>query len=327
MLSRIFSLPDWARPQHPVLRYVLGNIPQPSRRARVGRIILMVLLGVLLVLGGYILATGYLQNPLGTHFTDSLLAVVFRPTIVIQVIVSVAALGLTAGAVSEEQRRQTWDSLRSTREGIQLTLRARWIAVFYRLRGLIGVILLVRLGLVLGILYDLTAFRGGYLDRIINGIVPDLPSFMGVILLSFWMSAALLLPIVAIGFDAALGLLVSTFAHGRGASLITQLLLALLRLAVVAFLLWAMQRFLAGDFAQAGVLPNDGIASWLLVAVYAAFGDWGLYFLEVGASGTVWATVPYAIFIGVALLAFCFVLALLTDAMIAWAVRRAERTG
>jgi hypothetical protein len=309
------------------LRYVLGNIPQPSVRARAGRIFLLVLLGVLLVLGGYVLATEYLQSPLGQHLTDSLLAVVFRPMIVLQVVVSVAALSLTAGAVSEEQRRQTWDSLRSTREGIQLTLRARWIAVFYRLRGLIGVILLVRLALIAGILYDLTAFRGGYLDRIINGIVPDLPSFMGVILLSFWMSAALLLPIVAIGFDAALGLLVSTFAHGRGASLITQLLLAILRLAVVAFLLWAMHQFLTGTFAQTGVLPPDSPASWFLVAIYAAFGDWGLYFLEVGANGTVWATVHYSVFIGVALLVFCFVLALLTDGMIAWAVRRAERTG
>ncbi len=326
MLSRLFSLPEWARPQHPVLRYVLGSLPEPSPRARIGRIILIVLLGVVLVLGGYILATGYLQNPPGQHFTDSLLNIVFYPTMVLQVVASIAALSLTASAVSEEQRRQTWDSLRSTREGIQLTLRARWIAVFYRLRGLIGLILLVRLALVAGILYDLTAFRGGYLDRIINGIVPDLPSFMGVILLSFWMSAALLLPIVAIGFDAALGLLISTFAQGRGTSLITQMILAILRLAVVVFLLWAMRQFLEGTFAQAGAAPQ-GIVSWLLVAVYAAFGDWGLYFLEVGSSGMVWATVEYSIFVGVALLAFCFILALLTDAMIAWAVRRAERTG
>ncbi|MFN8375184.1 MAG: hypothetical protein U0694_20200 [Anaerolineae bacterium] len=127
MLSKLFSLPDWARPQHPVLRYVLGNVPQPSRRARIGRIVLISLLGILLVLGGYVLATSFLQNPNpGQHLTDSVLAIVFWPSIVIQVVVSITALSLTAGAVSEEQRRQTWDSLRSTREGIQLTLRARW---------------------------------------------------------------------------------------------------------------------------------------------------------------------------------------------------------
>jgi hypothetical protein len=326
MLSKLFSLPEWAHPQHPVLRYVLGSLPVSTPRARLGRVLLVALLGVLLVLGGYILATGYLQNPAGQHLTDSALAIMFWPAIVIQVVVSIAALSLTAGAVSEELRRQTWDSLRSTREGTALTMRARWVAVFYRLRGLIGIVLLVRLLLIAGILYDLTAFRGGYLDRIINGIQPDLPSYMGVILLSFWMSAALLLPIVAIGFDAALGLLVSTYAQTRGSSIITQLILAIIRLAVVAFFLVTMRQFLDGFFAQTGNPLSDSTA-WLLTAGYAAFGDWGLFFLEVGNNGMVWATVPYSVFVGVALLVFCFVLALLTDGLIAWAVRRAERTG
>ncbi|MFN8375186.1 MAG: hypothetical protein U0694_20210 [Anaerolineae bacterium] len=97
-------------------------------------------------------------------------------------------------------------------------------------------------------------------------------------------------------------------------------------MAVVVFFLWTMRQFLDGFFAQAGLAPDSPLP-WLLVTGYAALGDWGLYFLEVGANGMVWATVPYSVFIGVVLLLFCFVLALLTDAMIAWAVRRAEHTG
>ncbi|NWF67503.1 MAG: hypothetical protein HXY40_00315 [Chloroflexi bacterium] len=326
-MIRLLNLPEWARPDNPVLRYVLGSQPPITRRARMVRFFLLTLAGIVLIFFGYMLATNMFQVPPGQHATDTLLNILFWPTIIIQVIVSIGALGLTASAISEEQRRQTWDSLRSTRSGITLALRARWIAVFYRMRGLLALLMLVRVILIVGILVDLTAFRGGYLDRIINNITPDVDSVVGVVLLSFWMSAALLLPIVALGFDAALGLLISTFAQGRGASVITQVVLALLRLAVVGALLLLMAQFLQNGLTAPAGTPLTQPLDWLLTAAYAVFGDWGLYFLEMENNGTMWATVPYGILIGVVMLAACFVLALLTDLLIAWAVRRAERVG
>ena len=71
---------------------------------------------------------------------------------------------------------------------------------------------------------------------------------------------------------------------------------------------------------------SDGTA-WLLMGGFAAFGDWGLSFLHLGFFGEIWATIPYGIFLGVALLAFALAGSALTEWILAFATRRAERSG
>ena len=50
-------------------------------------------------------------------------------------ILSIAALTSTSSFVSDEMRRQNWDSLRATEHGAEMSMRARWVAVFYRLHS------------------------------------------------------------------------------------------------------------------------------------------------------------------------------------------------
>src|SRR3990170_5176382 len=139
MIQRLSGqLPSWARLTHPVLRYEIGKVQPPPRRVRLLRALGVVLLGMVLIVAGYLIATNLLTRPAGPSLTESINAVIFWPLLSIQLIARIAALSLTANAVQDEVRRQNWDNLRATSLGAELALRARWASVFYRLRGLLG---------------------------------------------------------------------------------------------------------------------------------------------------------------------------------------------
>ncbi len=211
----IGDLPDWARRDHPALRQELGTPPSLSRRFRYGRALLIVLSGGVLLLAGYLVASNLLHDPVGTTLSESVSAVVYFPLLLVQVVVSVTALASTSSVVSAAIRRQSWDNLRVTELGTTQALRARWIAIFYRLRGLIGVIIGVRLVLIALLLFDLTDYQGRALDLLISGITPELPLALAILLIALTLTAALLIPLTALGFDAAVGLLIAASVRER----------------------------------------------------------------------------------------------------------------
>jgi hypothetical protein len=95
-------------------------------------------------------------------------------------------------------------------------------------------------------------------------------------------------------------------------------LLFVLRIAVVAGLVWLALRYIDG--AQA----LEAWQAWLAMFSFAAVADWGLMLLHLGFAGEIWATVPYGIFIGPALLLFALLQAFLADLILRWAVHIAE---
>jgi hypothetical protein len=315
------QLPTWARPDHPVLRHELGSSPRPSWRARYGRALGIVLVGSLLLVGGYLIATGVLQHPAGENPVEALNNVIFWPLLAVQVLLRILAVLLTSNTVADEMRRQHWDSLRSTPFGAELTMRARWAAVFYRLRGLLGIVLLARVVLLFAMLWDLTAYNGRHLDLLTMGVTPEVSLVVAVLLLSFLMTAALLLPLTALGFDGSIGLLISASVQTRTYSTLIQVLFIVLRIAVVAGLVFAAWQF------HDGRLVLDDAAAWLLMFLFAAVGDWGLAFLYLGFYGEIWANVPYGIFLGLALVIFALLQAAIADQLLVFAVRRAQRKG
>ena len=315
------QLPLWARTDHPILRYELARVERLTTRARLMRAFWVVLLGILLFGGGYLIATGFLQQPPGQNPTESILNVLFWPMLVIQILISVFSVALTGNTIAEEVRRQTWDNMRATEVGAELTVRTRWAAVFYRIRGLLAVMIVIRLVFIGGILYDLTAFQGRYLDLLINGIVPDIALPIAALLLAFTMTVGLLLPLTVIGFDAAVGMLIAATLQQRTYAILAQILYVIFRIALVAGLTFAVTQLINGSLAE----TDSG--SWFLSLAFAAFGDWGLSFLNLGFYGELWATVPYGIFLGLALLLFSLVQAALTDWLMVIAIRQAERRG
>src|SRR5215468_8029652 len=107
MLQRLaIQLPEWARASHPLMRYELGRVARIPRRRQYTRIAAFVTLVLVLYWGGYAIATNFFQNAAGQNLTESLIAIVFWPTLVIQVIMQIVSLALTVNTVSEQKRRQ-----------------------------------------------------------------------------------------------------------------------------------------------------------------------------------------------------------------------------
>jgi len=333
MLERILGpLPAWARRDHPLLRYELRGNGKSSRRWLL--LLGAGILGCLLLAVGYVIATELLSRPLSPNLTESINRVLYAPVLLLQIILGISALSISIGTIGEIMRRQQWDTLRVTENGAGLTLRTRWASVFYRVRPLLTVIIALRLLLIVGILWDLTAFQGQYLDLLISGIIPpmsipvpigdpplDLGVVAGIMLLAFMLTSAVLLPLTSVGFDAAAGLLLSTLFKQRTYNALVQFGLLLLRLLVTAALLYAGFRFLGGQLTL-----SDGL-SFALMFFFGALGDWGLYFLHLSSFGEIWAIVPFGIFLGLALMVFALVQAFLADRLLLWAIHRAQSRG
>lgn len=312
------QLPDWMRREHPALRHELGPANASPARSRYLRALLGVLAGLALVGVGYLIATGLLAHDPGANAVEALNRILYVPALLLQLILIAAAFSLTIGKVAREVRYQNWDNLRATPDGIALSLRARWGAVFYRLRPLLGAVLLIRAILLIGLLWDLTAFQGRYLDLLISGITPAISLPLAVVLLALLMTAALMLPVTSMGLNAALGLLLSTMLRQRTVITLVQVTYVLLRISVALGLVWA-----AGLFLNGGVLLNDP-AAWLLIAAAALIGDWGLALLSLGLSAGMWTNIPYGVMMGAALLAAALLQATIADQLLRWAVRRGQ---
>lgn len=323
MLQRFFSiqLPDWAQSKHPHVRYELGQSSQSVRRRNYMKAAGFSLIIVLLYFGGYLIGTNYLQSAPGQNLTESAIAILFWPTFALQLILQFAAMIMTINTVTEQRRRLAWDNLRATEGGAGLALRARWATIYYRLRVILGLVLFFRVALILGILYDLTGFQGRYIDLLVINITPEVSPIIGALLMAFLMTAALLLPLTSIGLDAAIGLFIAVNIQQRVYNVMTQVIFVGLRLGLALGLTIAATQFINGQLT----LP-DGSA-WLLMGGYAALGDWGLKYLHTGFYSEVWATIPYAIFFGVALLVFSLLQSIITEAILAFTIRRAERIG
>lgn len=318
MIRRLtMQLPAWARPDHPVIRYVLGTQTRISWRSWLTQVFAAFLI---LVIAFFLSHYSQDNQGIGQSHSEKLMNFIFWPTILGQIALSVSALVYTSSAISSEKRRQNWDNLRATHSGAGLTLRAQWsAAVFYRLAGLLTAIYLVRLAVIGLLIYDLTAFKGEYLTYLIGSITPEIPIGVGILLLALTMTASFILPLTGLGLDAAFGLLVSTFITQRVFVAMFQVIFGLARFALagglIALMVWASDPLNAASEVGRGAVAV-GMGAW---------GDWGLRYLHLAYTGELWATIPYSVFLGAALLVVGFVQALLTDGFLSLAIRRAEK--
>lgn len=321
MIRRLIGpLPHWAEASHPLLRYELNRRQAAaSTRVRIARIVSVVLLLALLGIGGYLWATDGLQSAPGINPADAVWRVLLFPTLIVQSVLLGIAFSLGISAVNDERRRQTWDTLRATYKGAGLALRTRWVAVFYRLRGPLLLLVLVRVALIGVVMYQLASHHGAYLGILTANVVPETALVLGLILLGAGVSAAFLLPFTSLGVAAAVGLLISAAIPQRTLAGLLQILLLAARVAVSVGLLWALTQLLAGEL----IVP-EGIR-WLLMAATSAFADWGYTLMHLGVAGELWALVPFGVYVGVALLGLALFQSVLADALLALAVRIAER--
>jgi hypothetical protein len=314
----------WMRPDNPALRY-WRNLPQvDSRPARYRRAFTHVVLLVLLLGIGYGAASdGFSADPLAKPFAQLLFDGLFWPGVILQILWQIYVILSSVGSFGDLSRRQSWDNLRVTSGGVDMALRARWSAIlFYRLRGFPVLIYLIRLLLIAGLLYDLSAFEGEYLRHLLDGTQPPLSQAASIGLLTCGMVASLLLPLTGAGFDAALGLYLATFLRQRVYLTLVQSVFLGLRLVLIGLVLVAGLTY---QITLAGV-PNWQI--WTLLLLFTVAGDWGLSLLYLGVFAVqMWLDVPYSIFLGLAALVIILIQAALADRLLSFAIRRAERSG
>lgn len=315
------QLPLWARADHPLLRYELarqrGDLTLLQRALRLG---LWVLIISALLLFGALFSAVLLGQPVMERPTTRLWQVIYVPLVAFQVVAQILALSLGVGAVNRERRNQTWDNLRATTQGTEMTLRTRWASIlFYRLRGALLVIYLGRLALVGAVFVDLMSLHGAYLDLLTRNVTPEVPLVVGILLVAAALTSALLLPLTTLGVETSLGLLISVSMKNTTFATLFQVIVILLRVGLTAMLLAGVVFFLTG------ALPLDDGTAWGLLMVHAAIGDWGLMLMQLGMAGNLWALIPYGVFFGAVLLLFTALQAWLADVLLDWAVRRAER--
>lgn len=321
MLTRWLGLPVWTRRDHPVMRHELKMMQRGSRASRLGRALIAVVTGGLLLLVGYLIASNLLQNPAGSTPLEGAFNTVYIPLIGLLLFTRIAAFIGTVGAIREAETRSIWDSLRAAEYGAPLTLFTRWAAAIVRVRGGLIVSAIVRGALILGMLWELMGYQGGYLDLLTSGVTPDVGGVGGIPVLACAMAAALLLPLTGALFDGALGLWIGSLARGRTGGGIAQALFVIARVAIAVALLVAAAQFLNGQ-----LIVGDG-AAWLLIFAAAAMGDGALLLLHLGSASEIWAAVPFGILLGPALLLFALLQTAAADVIANMAARRAQREG
>ncbi|MFQ3536396.1 MAG: hypothetical protein SNJ58_11010 [Aggregatilineales bacterium] len=345
MLRRLYAqLPVFARPDHPIMRYLLLR---EGRRVSRGSAILrglgIALAVAFLPIGGWLIATRFGTQPVEVdNRFDAIYRSLYWALVALQVLLRISAMNATIGVIAAEERQQTWDTLKITTEGALLTMKARWAAAFYRLLPILIILMLARALFILIALYDLTTFQGKYIDILLGGTVPlgepylskDLAESVGVtsgvIIAALGMTAALVAPFTALAFDASLGLLAGTIMRSRFASILGQLGLVFARLLITAWALWVgasalgLSPFSALNVALAGTAPSPA-AGWLGAFFGVAEGDLGLTMLHFPYVGRMWADYDYGVFIGVAFLGYVLLQAALANWLVALAARRAAQ--
>jgi hypothetical protein len=313
------TLPPWARPGHPVLRYMLRGIRHQSALWRwMARGLAA---GVATILLGLSYSTYRQGTPIlvSNDVTSGLYQVLYFPLLVVQFIVVVAALVATSRALLDEQQRGTWEAIQITSYGAGLALRARWAAAFYRMRGALLVLLAARVVFVGRMIAGLADYDGYRLDLYVDGITPAVSLEVAGLALAALMTAALLQPFALIGLNAALGLFIATLSPRRYYVVLMQGMILML-----AFVLFGLA-LLVDVFGQITARYPPAGVSWRETLFVAVAGDQGLHLLDLDTLLVLWGEAKYGVWVGVALLGMVLVQVLLAEGLLRWAEWRAAR--
>lgn len=322
MLARLFNsqLPPWARPTYPLMRYAIGYSPI-TRRQLISRFFLVAFLVMILFAVSYVYNVTIQETGEQASYRNLL----YYPLVAATLLMQLLALALTTNFMALERQKGTWESLQITVVGAQMAIRTRWAMVFYRLRWLLGGLIVARLGYIALLMADMTDFEGRAIDVRIIGISPEVSLEMAVFLLAALMTAAILQPIVAIAFDAALGILVATMTRSRGLGILTTVILMGFRLITSFSALLLGREILQAHGTTPQIIEMSSTEAWARLLFLSNQGDLSLRLLNLESLGNIWADVDEGIYLGGAVLALVLVQAILANLMVLFAARRASK--
>lgn len=308
------QLPQWARPTHPIMRSILGPIERSSRLRGFLRLLIGVALIALVVGLGYVTA----KQDSGDD-EPALRDVLYGPLVGAQTIALVLALAMTSNVVAVERQKQTWDSLKLTTVGASLSLRARWISVFFRLKWLLLAILIGRLVYIGLLMKDIVDFQGRALDLYISGITPEISLNVAILLMTALMTAFIMMPFIAVGLAAAIGIVLAVYTRARSVVILGLLTLIGLRILQTIFAISLDDRLFEG------ALDMERTEAWARLLFSALEGDMALKLLHLETLGQVWADVDYTVYVGGVLLAMVLVEAAIANGLVLFAAWRATK--
>lgn len=319
------QIPEWAHPQHPVMRTILGRSTASGWRRR---LLQLFILGAFV--GAVVAAGSFVASDQTTNESPTINEILYWPLIAGQTLAMVLAIFMTTNAVSVERQKQTWDSLKLSLVGVSLTLRARWAAVFFRLAPLLLVITIGR-AIYLGVLIDdILEFQGRALDLRISGITPAVSLDVTLIIMALSMTAFLIQPFVAVALAAALGLLLAVFTRSRGVVILGLLLLVGLRLGLTAGAVFVGDDVFqnVGDGVKpelAEIAADSSAEAWGRLLFSSAEGDQMLNLMHLDTLGQIWTDVDYGVYVGAIMLGIVLLQAVLANVAVLFAAWSAAR--
>ncbi|NDJ75474.1 MAG: hypothetical protein GYB65_04370 [Chloroflexi bacterium] len=313
-----FQVPVWTRPGHPVLRHILQ---QEKRRRpllwRAGVRALGLAVGAALV--GLSWWAYRHDIPLAvSSVTDSAaFQILYLPLVLFQLYLLVTAFALPVSMFEHEQRFGTWEAVKITSHGAEMTIYARWAATMYQIRWRLAVVMSVRVFFAVQLITSLVRYQGRYLELYSADIAPAVSGAEVMLLLAALVTGILLLPLALISLNIALGLLFPVLLQNRYVLVLAQSgVLAVECLLFMSATLWNLnlQWSAAGHFG-----------AWEDALVISLAGDQGLLLLDGETLFQFWADVPNGVLFGVLLLAIVVVLAAAAQAALwlaAWLAGR-----
>ncbi len=319
-------LPDWARRDHPALRYVLQHGPRHrvwARRWLLWPCMVIITLGLAAV--SEVIANR--GAPLGLQHpaASTWFAPLYIATVILQLVSILLALILPSALILGERQRSRWDALKVTPFGGALVLRARWAAVFYELRGPLLLLVILRVVLAAHMLADLTAHQGYQLDLYLAGAVPQVSPEAAIFSLAAFMTFALLWLLVMVGLNAAFGLLIAALVRGRTAALLA-------RFAALAGEMTMFMLAMSGGGRVVNHAPGspaldtlDNTSRWIRLLALGTLGDQGLRFMDLETLLQAWVDVRYGVWLSVVWLGVMLAAIALTQGVMTGAARWASR--
>jgi hypothetical protein len=235
------------------------------------------------------------------------------------------ALAMTANSVALERQKGTWDTLQITLTGAETSIRTRWALVFYRLRWVLLAVVIGRLGYVVYLLRDLTDFEGRAIDVRIIGISPEVTLEVAVFLLAALMTAAILQPLVSVGFYAAVGLVIATVTKRRNVGILMTVFLMMLRVMVAGYSLYIGNTIIGPNGTKPEIIEVSAGFAWFRTLLLAIEGDLSLRLLNLETLGNLWADITNGIYLGGVILVLVLIQAIVANLMLLFAAWRAYK--
>jgi hypothetical protein len=283
----------------------------------VARVALGLIVLVLVIAVSYVLTrdSSGSDNPAFREF-------MYYPLVAATVLMELLALAMTTNSVALERQKGTWDSLQITLTGAETSVRTRWALVFYRLRWVLLVVVIGRIGFVLLLLNDLTDFEGRAIDVRIIGISPEVTLEVAVFLIAALMTAAILQPLVSLGFYAALGMVIATVTRSRNVGILLAVSLMMARIVLAGVALYLGNTIIGPNGTKAEIIELSAVDSWFRTLLLSAEGDLSLRLLNLETLGNLWADISSGIYLGGVMLIIVLVQAIVANLMLLFAAWR-----